>query len=189
MTTVLVIEDDASLRRALRTSLRARAFDVIECATSEEGLVQVADVEEVTADAAVPEDGERLAVGDAIQEHRHGALATARVLKLAVGVARPVDHVVEPVRAAIEPIAGVAHERVDPAEVFQRSRDEHLAIGSAGHVGAEAKMPAAELAVQFFQSLDASRAQCQLRPRRRELLRQRRADPGTGAADRHDHAA
>jgi two-component system KDP operon response regulator KdpE len=43
MTTVLVIEDDTSLRRALRTSLRARAFDVVECATAEEGIVQVAD--------------------------------------------------------------------------------------------------------------------------------------------------
>jgi len=43
MTTVLVIEDDASLRRALRTSLRARSFDVLECASAEEGLVQVAD--------------------------------------------------------------------------------------------------------------------------------------------------
>jgi two-component system KDP operon response regulator KdpE len=43
MTTVLVVEDDTSLRRALRTSLRARALDVIECATAEEGLVVVAD--------------------------------------------------------------------------------------------------------------------------------------------------
>ena len=43
MTTVLVIEDDPSLRRALRTSLRARAFDVLESATGEEGLVLVAD--------------------------------------------------------------------------------------------------------------------------------------------------
>jgi two-component system KDP operon response regulator KdpE len=43
MTTVLVIEDDTSLRRALRTSLKARALDVIECPTAEEGLVLVAD--------------------------------------------------------------------------------------------------------------------------------------------------
>ena len=43
MTTVLVIEDDTPLRRALRTSLRARSFDVIECATGEDGVVLVAD--------------------------------------------------------------------------------------------------------------------------------------------------
>ncbi len=43
MTTVLVIEDDSSLRRALRTSLRARSFDVIESATAEDGIVHVAD--------------------------------------------------------------------------------------------------------------------------------------------------
>ncbi len=43
MTTVLVIEDDSSLRRALRTSLRARSFEVIESATAEEGIVHVAD--------------------------------------------------------------------------------------------------------------------------------------------------
>jgi two-component system KDP operon response regulator KdpE len=43
LTTVLVIEDDASLRRALRTSLRARAFEVIEARNAEEGLLLVAD--------------------------------------------------------------------------------------------------------------------------------------------------
>ena len=43
MTTVLVIEDDTSLRRALRTSLKARSFEVIECDTAEAGIVEVAD--------------------------------------------------------------------------------------------------------------------------------------------------
>ena len=43
MTTVLVIEDDAPLRRALRISLNARSIDVVDCATGEEGLVRVAD--------------------------------------------------------------------------------------------------------------------------------------------------
>jgi two-component system KDP operon response regulator KdpE len=43
MTTVLVIEDDTSLRRALRTSLRARSLDVVESPTAEEGLVLIAD--------------------------------------------------------------------------------------------------------------------------------------------------
>jgi two-component system KDP operon response regulator KdpE len=43
VTTVLVIEDDASLRRALRTSLRARSFEIVECATAEAGIVEVAD--------------------------------------------------------------------------------------------------------------------------------------------------
>ena len=43
MTTVLVVEDDASLRRALRTSLRARGLDVLEDVTGEEAVVSVAD--------------------------------------------------------------------------------------------------------------------------------------------------
>jgi two-component system KDP operon response regulator KdpE len=43
LTTVLVVEDDSSLRRALRTSLRARGFEVIESPTAEDGLVLVAD--------------------------------------------------------------------------------------------------------------------------------------------------
>ena len=40
MTTVLVVEDDAPLRRALRTSLRARGLDVVETANGEEALVR-----------------------------------------------------------------------------------------------------------------------------------------------------
>ena len=43
MTTVLVIEDDLPLRRALRTSLRARSLDVVESGTAQEGLVLIAD--------------------------------------------------------------------------------------------------------------------------------------------------
>ncbi len=43
MTTVLVIEDDTSLRRALRTSLKARGFEVLESPNAQEGLVLVAD--------------------------------------------------------------------------------------------------------------------------------------------------
>ena len=57
MTTVLVIEDDTSLRRALRTSLKARAFEVIESPTAEEGLVLVADdrVDVVLLDLGLPD--------------------------------------------------------------------------------------------------------------------------------------
>ena len=57
MTTVLVIEDDTSLRRALRTSLKARALEVIECPTAEEGLVLVADdrVDVVLLDLGLPD--------------------------------------------------------------------------------------------------------------------------------------
>jgi two-component system KDP operon response regulator KdpE len=57
MTRVLVIEDDTSLRRALRTSLKARAFDVIESPTAEEGLVLVADhrVDVVLLDLGLPD--------------------------------------------------------------------------------------------------------------------------------------
>ncbi len=43
MTTVLVVEDDTPLRRALRTSLRARSLDVVECASGQDALVLVAD--------------------------------------------------------------------------------------------------------------------------------------------------
>ena len=43
MTSVLVVEDDAPLRRALRTSLRARDLDVHESASGEEALVLAAD--------------------------------------------------------------------------------------------------------------------------------------------------
>jgi two-component system KDP operon response regulator KdpE len=43
MTTVLVVEDDAPLRRALRTSLRARNLDVHESASGEDALVVAAD--------------------------------------------------------------------------------------------------------------------------------------------------
>jgi two-component system KDP operon response regulator KdpE len=43
MTTILVVEDDAPLRRALRTSLRARDFAVVEVASGEEAVVIAAD--------------------------------------------------------------------------------------------------------------------------------------------------
>jgi two-component system, OmpR family, KDP operon response regulator KdpE len=43
MTSVLVVEDDAPLRRALRMSLRARDLDVHESASGEEALVLAAD--------------------------------------------------------------------------------------------------------------------------------------------------
>jgi two-component system KDP operon response regulator KdpE len=43
VTTILVVEDDAPLRRALRTSLRARDFQVAEAGSGEEALVLAAD--------------------------------------------------------------------------------------------------------------------------------------------------
>jgi two-component system KDP operon response regulator KdpE len=43
VTTVLVIEDDVPLRRALRISLNARDIEVVDCSTGEEGLVRIAD--------------------------------------------------------------------------------------------------------------------------------------------------
>ena len=36
MTTILLVEDDPALRRALRTTLRSRDFEVLEVATGEE---------------------------------------------------------------------------------------------------------------------------------------------------------
>jgi two-component system KDP operon response regulator KdpE len=57
MTAILVIEDDTALRRALRTSLKARAFDVVESPTAEECLVLVADdrVDVVLLDLGLPD--------------------------------------------------------------------------------------------------------------------------------------
>jgi two-component system, OmpR family, KDP operon response regulator KdpE len=43
VTTILIVDDEAPLRRALRTSLRARGFDVVEASNGEEGLVLAAD--------------------------------------------------------------------------------------------------------------------------------------------------
>jgi two-component system KDP operon response regulator KdpE len=43
MSSVLVVEDDAPLRRALRTSLRARDVEVLEAGSGEEALVIAAD--------------------------------------------------------------------------------------------------------------------------------------------------
>jgi two-component system KDP operon response regulator KdpE len=40
---ILLIEDDPALRRALRTSLRSRDFDVLESATGEQAIVVAAD--------------------------------------------------------------------------------------------------------------------------------------------------
>ena len=43
MTSVLLIEDDAGLRRALRTSLTARDLEVVEAASGADGVLAVAD--------------------------------------------------------------------------------------------------------------------------------------------------
>jgi two-component system KDP operon response regulator KdpE len=43
VSTILLIEDDPSLRRALRTTLRNREFDVLEAATGESAIVIAAD--------------------------------------------------------------------------------------------------------------------------------------------------
>jgi len=43
VTTVLVVEDDAALRRALRLSIRSRGFDVLDVATGGEAIVVAAD--------------------------------------------------------------------------------------------------------------------------------------------------
>ena len=40
---ILLIEDDPALRRALRTSLRSREFEVLETATGEDAIVVAAD--------------------------------------------------------------------------------------------------------------------------------------------------
>jgi two-component system KDP operon response regulator KdpE len=43
MTTILLVEDDPGIRRALRSTLRSRDFDVLEVATGEAALVAAAD--------------------------------------------------------------------------------------------------------------------------------------------------
>jgi two-component system, OmpR family, KDP operon response regulator KdpE len=43
MTTVLIVEDDSALRRALVMTIRARGFDVLDVATGEQALVVAAD--------------------------------------------------------------------------------------------------------------------------------------------------
>ena len=54
---VAVVEDDSALRRALRTSLRARGFDVHELATGEAAIVLAADgvPEVVLLDLGLPD--------------------------------------------------------------------------------------------------------------------------------------
>ena len=43
MTTILVVEDDPGIRRALRSILRSRDFEVLEAATGEAALAAAAD--------------------------------------------------------------------------------------------------------------------------------------------------
>jgi two-component system, OmpR family, KDP operon response regulator KdpE len=43
MNRILIVDDEAPLRRALATSLRARGFEVVEAASGEQGVVVVAD--------------------------------------------------------------------------------------------------------------------------------------------------
>jgi two-component system KDP operon response regulator KdpE len=56
-TRVVVVEDDTALRRALRTSLRARGFDVFEVASGGEAIVLAADgsVDLVLLDLGLPD--------------------------------------------------------------------------------------------------------------------------------------
>jgi two-component system KDP operon response regulator KdpE len=57
VTVALLVEDDASVRRALRTSLRARGIDVREATTGAEAVVAVADggVDVVFLDLGLPD--------------------------------------------------------------------------------------------------------------------------------------
>jgi two-component system KDP operon response regulator KdpE len=43
MTTILVIDDESQIRRALRTSLQAHGYEVVTAGTGEEGIVAVAE--------------------------------------------------------------------------------------------------------------------------------------------------
>ena len=57
MSRVLLVEDDAPLRRALRVSLKARGFEVQEVTSGEDALVRVADglVDAVLLDLGLPD--------------------------------------------------------------------------------------------------------------------------------------
>ena len=54
---IAIVEDDTALRRALRTSLRARGFDVRESATGEQAVVLAADgaVDAMLLDLGLPD--------------------------------------------------------------------------------------------------------------------------------------
>ena len=56
MTTILIVEDDAPLRRALRMALGARDLQVVEASSGEEGLALAAaqQVEVVLLDLGLP---------------------------------------------------------------------------------------------------------------------------------------
>ncbi len=43
MNRILIVDDEAPLRRALTTSLRARGFEVVEASSGEKAVVVVAD--------------------------------------------------------------------------------------------------------------------------------------------------
>jgi two-component system KDP operon response regulator KdpE len=43
MTTILVVDDESQIRRALRTSLQAHGYEVVTAGTGEEGIVAVAE--------------------------------------------------------------------------------------------------------------------------------------------------
>jgi two-component system KDP operon response regulator KdpE len=57
VTTVLVVEDDAAVRRALKTSLRARGIEVAESATGADAIVIAADgnIDVVFLDLGLPD--------------------------------------------------------------------------------------------------------------------------------------
>ena len=57
MTAVLVVDDEPQIRRALRTGLQARGYDVVEAAGGEEALVQLAarEPELVILDLGLPD--------------------------------------------------------------------------------------------------------------------------------------
>jgi two-component system KDP operon response regulator KdpE len=77
MTTILVVEDDPALRRALRTMMRARDLDVVDVGTGEDAVVAAAGgVDLVVLDLGLPDlDGLEVL-------HRVRAFSTVPVIVL-----------------------------------------------------------------------------------------------------------
>jgi two-component system KDP operon response regulator KdpE len=113
MTTVLVVEDDTALRRALGLSIRSRGFDVLDVATGEDALVVAADAR---ADLMVLDLGLPDIDGIALLER----LRTFSEMPVIVLTAR--DHQADKVRVLDAGADDYVTKPFDPEELLARVR-------------------------------------------------------------------